>query len=76
MEFLPTISLTKAFPQHRYVKTCIKCAAGNDLCKFGQICATGNAFARLIMPIKNAYFPIVAGASEEGPIDPDESSMY
>ena len=40
MEFLPTISLTKAF------------LLETILCKFGRICATGNAFVRL-----NAPFP-------------------
>ena len=38
MEFLPTISLTKAFSVEQMI-----------LCKFGQICATGNAFVRLIV---------------------------
>ena len=41
MELLPTISLIKAFPVAQMLETI--------LCKFGRICATGNAFVRLIV---------------------------
>ena len=40
------------------------------LCKFGRICATGNAFVRLIIPSEKCIFTLVAEASEERLVGP------
>ena len=53
MEFLPTISLTKAIAVAQICPN-LHALLETILCRLGQICATGNAFARL-MPIRKMH---------------------